>query len=132
MACVCIYARPLRLSVPINPSTFKETDFRKNNPRFVEPNFTYNMKALQPFNEMAADKGVTPATLAIAWVLAQEGDMVPIPGTRSADHLQECAAAADMNLTAGGLAEIEKILPVGWAPGARYTHNQPRGTAVYG
>ncbi len=117
---------------PLDPATFKDTDFRKNNPRFVEPNFSFNMKALEPFNAMAADKGVTPATLAIAWVLAQDGDMVPIPGTRSAGHLQECAEADAMNLTASDLAEIEKILPVGFAHGARYTHNQLWGTAVYG
>lgn len=117
---------------PLDPSTFAETDFRKHNPRFVEPNFSYNMKALEPFNALAADKGVSPATLAIAWVLAQDEYMIPIPGTRSADHLQECAEADAMKLTASDLAEIERILPVGFAHGARYTHNQLWGTAVYG
>ncbi|MFC4270142.1 aldo/keto reductase [Sneathiella chungangensis] len=117
---------------PLDPATFKETDFRKHNPRFVEPNFSYNMKALEPFNEMAADKGVSPATLAIAWLLAQPGDMIPIPGTRTAAHLKECADAAEMTLTASDLAEIERILPVGFAHGARYTDSQLWGTAVYG
>ena len=116
----------------LDPATFAETDFRKHNPRFVEPNYSYNLKALEPFNAMAADKGVSPATLAIAWILAQPGDMIPIPGTRTAAHLQECAEADAMNLTAADLDEIEKILPVGFAHGARYTHNQLWGTAVYG
>ncbi|TNE38374.1 MAG: aldo/keto reductase [Alphaproteobacteria bacterium] len=115
-----------------DPATFADVDFRKNNPRFVEPNYACNLKALEPFNEMAADRGVTPATLAIAWVLAQgDKSMVPIPGTRSVKHLKECAAADDMNLTADDLADIEKILPVGWAHGARYTHNQMWGTETY-
>jgi aryl-alcohol dehydrogenase-like predicted oxidoreductase len=117
---------------PLDPATFTDSDFRKNNPRFIEPNFSHNMKAIEPFKAFAADKGVSPATLAIAWVLAQEGEMIPIPGTRSSDHLKECAAAADMTLTADDLAEIEKILPLGFAHGARYTHNQLWGTAVYG
>jgi len=117
---------------PLDPATFSDTDFRKNNPRFVEPNFTFNMKAIEPFNALAADKGVSPATLAIAWVLAQDGDMIPIPGTRSANHMQECAEADAMNLTAADLEEIEKILPLGFAHGARYSHNQLWGTAVYG
>tara|TARA_R110002111_G_scaffold80850_3_gene127735 strand:- start:1422 stop:2453 length:1032 start_codon:yes stop_codon:yes gene_type:complete len=114
-----------------DPVTFAETDFRKHNPRFVEPNFSLNVKALAIFNDYAADLGVSPATLAIAWILAQPGDMVPIPGTRTAAHLTECAAAADLNLTADQLAEIEKILPVGFAFGSRYTHNQMWGTESY-
>jgi aryl-alcohol dehydrogenase-like predicted oxidoreductase len=116
----------------LDPSTFAATDFRKSNPRFVEPNFSLNLKALAPFNALAADKGVSPATLAIAWVLYQPGQMIPIPGTRTPVHLEECAAAADLTLSPADLMEIEKILPVGFAHGARYTHNQLWGTAVYG
>jgi aryl-alcohol dehydrogenase-like predicted oxidoreductase len=116
---------------PPDPEKIAEKDFRKHNPRFVEPNFSHNMRILSAFYTYAADMGVSPATLAIAWILAQPGDMVPIPGTRSAAHLEECAAAAELNLTLDQLAEIEKILPVGFAHGARYTHDQMYGTETY-
>ena len=115
----------------LDPASFGNADFRKGNPRFTEPNFSHNMKALQPFFTYAADKGVSPATLALAWVLAQEGDMIPIPGTRSAAHLEECAAAAEMTLSADELAEIDRILPVGFAHGDRYSDTQIIGIERY-
>lgn len=116
---------------PPDPAKFGDSDFRKNNPRFMTPNYGYNLKALEPFFEMAADKGVAVATLAIAWVLGKGDTLIPIPGTRSKEHLEECAAAADLVLTASEMAEIEKILPVGFAHGARYTDSQMIGTESY-
>lgn len=115
----------------LDPKTFGDTDFRKHNPRFTEPNFSLNVKAVKPFKRYAADKGVSPAALALAWVLAQSGDMIPIPGTRSAAHLEEIAAAATLSLSPAEIAEIENILPVGFAHGARYSDKQVIGIERY-
>ncbi|MBO6717214.1 MAG: aldo/keto reductase [Rhizobiaceae bacterium] len=110
--------------------TSKEA-FRASNPRFLEPNFSANAAYFERFNEYAKGKGVAPATLAIAWVLHQGDHVIPIPGTRSSAHLEEDAAAADYKLTAQDIAEIEAILPVGFAHGARYSDSQSVGPEDY-
>jgi aryl-alcohol dehydrogenase-like predicted oxidoreductase len=114
-----------------DPATFADGDFRTNNPRFLEPNFTYNVKAVEPFKEFAASKGTSPASLAIAWVLAQGDHLIPIPGTRTAGHLREDAAGADLVLTEADLAEITRILPPGFAHGDRYSQTQLAGAERY-
>jgi len=114
-----------------DPKTFGSGDFRKNNPRFLEPNFSDNLKAIQPFKTLAADLNTTPAALAIAWVLAQDGHLVPIPGTRSTDHLEELASAADLSLDAETLAIIDDLLPPGFAYGHRYSDLQQVGAELY-
>ena len=113
------------------PETFGPQDFRKNNPRFLEPNFSDNLEAIQPFKTLAADLGATPAALAIAWILQQGRHLIPIPGTRSADHLDELARAADLTLGSETWAEIDTLLPPGFAFGHRYSDAQQVGAELY-
>ena len=74
---------------------------------------------------------MNPATLAVAWTLAKAPHIVPIPGTRTAEHLEQCAAAADFALDAGRLAELEQVLPAGFAAGERYSDQQWVGIQKY-
>ncbi|MFK5978825.1 MAG: aldo/keto reductase [Rhizobiaceae bacterium] len=110
---------------------FGDMDFRKNSPRFMEPNFSANVKALVPFKKMASDMGTTTASLAMAWVLAQGDFMIPIPGTRTVKHFREDVDAAALKLSADDLAKIEEILPIGWAHGDRYSDIQLIGAERY-
>jgi len=97
-----------------------EGDFRRSNPRFMGENFQKNIDLVHAVAAIAADKGVTAAQLALAWVLAQGETLVPIPGTRRIRTLEENAAAADLVLTADDLARIEAVFPKGAASGHRY------------
>ena len=97
-----------------------EGDFRRSNPRFMGENFQKNIDLVHAVAAIAADKGVTAAQLALAWVLAQGETLVPIPGTRRIRTLEENAAAADLALTAEDLARIEAVFPKGAASGHRY------------
>lgn len=112
-------------------SNFGKGDFRMANPRFLEPNLTRNIEAVEPFKTYAHDIGTTPAALAIAWLLSRGEHVIPIPGTRSATHLEECANGANLKLDASRLAEIERILPVGFAHGERYSVEQSKGVEGY-
>jgi aryl-alcohol dehydrogenase-like predicted oxidoreductase len=95
-------------------------DFRRNNPRFLGENFQKNLDVVTRVEEIAREKGVTAAQLALAWLLAQGEDIVPIPGSRRIPHLEENAAAAAINLSAGDLARIDEVAPHGVAAGERY------------
>lgn len=95
-------------------------DFRRTNPRFSGDNFQKNLDLVEAVGAIAADKGVTAAQLALAWVLAQGEDLVPIPGTRRIATLEQNAAAADIVLTPDDLARIEAVFPRGAAAGERY------------
>ncbi len=95
-------------------------DFRRSNPRFQGENFHKNLDLVTAVTEIAADKGVTAAQLALAWVLAQGDHLVPIPGTRRIRTLEENAAAADLVLSPGDLARIDAVFPKGAASGHRY------------
>ncbi len=97
-----------------------EDDFRRSNPRFQGENFQKNIDLVNAVAEIAKDKGVTAAQLALAWVLAQGEHLVPIPGTRRIRTLEENAAAVDIALTADDLARIEAVFPKGAASGHRY------------
>jgi aryl-alcohol dehydrogenase-like predicted oxidoreductase len=97
-----------------------EGDFRRSNPRFQGENFQKNIDLVHAVAAIAADKGVTAAQLALAWVLAQGETLVPIPGTRRIRTLEENAAAADLVLTTDDLARIEAVFPKGAASGHRY------------
>lgn len=99
---------------------FDEDDFRRTSPRFQGENFERNLAVLDEVTALAADKGVTPSQLALAWVLAQGDDLVPIPGTRRVANLEENVAAVDVTLTPEDLAAIEKVAPAGVAAGERY------------
>jgi aryl-alcohol dehydrogenase-like predicted oxidoreductase len=105
---------------------FEDGDFRRTSPRFQGENFTRNLEVLDRVVAIAEDKGVTPSQLALAWVLAQGEDVVPIPGTRRIANLEENAAAVDITLTPAELASIEAAAPVGVAAGERYA---PTGMA---
>lgn len=114
-----------------DPATFGDGDFRKGNPRFVEPNFSHNVKALQAFREFCRQRQLSPATVAIAWCLAQGPHLLPIPGTRSRKHLEQLAAGASLELSPADLAEIARCLPPGFAHGDRYTQAQWPGAERY-
>ncbi|MFC3631010.1 aldo/keto reductase [Paracoccus angustae] len=96
-------------------------DFRDTNPRFTEPNFSANLAAVAPFRDFCAARGWTVPGAALAWVLAQGDHVIPIPGTRTADHLRDWQGA---DPSAADIAEIERILPAGFAHGDRYGDHQ--------
>jgi len=95
-------------------------DWRRNMPRFVGDNFAKNLDLVRHVQELAAAKGCTPSQVALAWVLAQGEDMLPIPGTTSRAHLEENLAALDITFTPEELARINEIAPQGVAVGDRY------------
>jgi aryl-alcohol dehydrogenase-like predicted oxidoreductase len=111
--------------------SFGDKDFRRTNPRFQDLNWRRNRERLHTFLTLAGSWGMKPATLAIAWTLAKAPHVAPIPGTRAADHLEECAAADKIDLTDGQLAEIERALPLGFAAGERYSEQQWVGIQRY-
>jgi aryl-alcohol dehydrogenase-like predicted oxidoreductase len=95
-------------------------DWRRNNPRFQTDNFQKNLDIVDRVNRVAARKRCTAAQLALAWVLAQGEDVVPIPGSKLRERLEENAAAADIRLTVEELREIDALMPRGIAAGTRY------------
>jgi aryl-alcohol dehydrogenase-like predicted oxidoreductase len=95
----------------------EDDDFRKRHPRFTGDNLERNMRLADRVKEIAERKGVTPAQVAIAWVLVRGGDVVPIPGTRHRKYLEQNAAASNVELTADEVAELDSI---GEAAGERY------------
>ena len=111
-------------TTPPDPSTFAKLDFRKNNPRFLQPNFNENLNLLAPFKQFCAELGVSPSTMAIAWTLKQGEHMLPIPGTRSRNHLIELALGSEFELTEEISDQIDHLLPIGWAHGERYSDDQ--------
>lgn len=107
-----------------DPATFATGDFRRTVPRFQEPDWTLNQPALGAFRSLAHDLGLTAPALALAWVLDQGPHFVPIPGTRSAEHVADWAGAADFALTPDTRAALARIMPAGWAHGNRYGPEQ--------
>ena len=94
-----------------SPDQLEDNDFRKSGPRFTGENLDANLKLAQKLADIAEEKQVTPAQLAIAWVLAQGEDIVPIPGTKRRTYLEQNAGAADVHLTEDDLRRIEAELP---------------------
>jgi len=103
-----------------SPDDFAEDDFRKFHPRFQGENFKKNIELVGEVEAMASEKGCTAAQLALAWVLAQGEDIVPIPGTKRVKYLDENIAALDVKLTEQDLKRLDEILPPGAAAGTRY------------
>jgi aryl-alcohol dehydrogenase-like predicted oxidoreductase len=103
-----------------SPDDFAADDYRRHSPRFQGENFSKNLELVGRIEEMARAKGCTPAQLALAWVLAQGTDMVPIPGTKRRTYLEENLGALAVELTADDLARIDEIAPEGAASGLRY------------
>jgi aryl-alcohol dehydrogenase-like predicted oxidoreductase len=97
-----------------------QDDYRRNSPRFQGENFEKNMELVRRIEEIAKEKGVKPSQLALAWVLAQGEDIVPIPGTKHRKYLEENVAAVDIQLTTEDLRRIDEVAPRGVAAGARY------------
>lgn len=97
-----------------------EGDYRRNAPRFQGEAFDRNVELVQAIEDMARDKGCTPAQLALAWVLAKGNDIVPIPGTKRRKYLDDNIGSLDVVLDTADLARIDEIMPPGAAAGDRY------------
>ncbi|HEY9807109.1 MAG TPA: aldo/keto reductase, partial [Candidatus Obscuribacterales bacterium] len=95
-------------------------DFRRRSPRLQGENFQKNLQLVERVQQIAAEKQVTPSQLALAWLLAQGQDIVPIPGTKRRQYLEENVAAVDVALTPDELARIDEVAPKGVAVGDRY------------
>ncbi len=108
------------------PEDLEPGDFRRSNPRFLSENFQRNLSLVERVRALAADKGCSPAQVALAWVLAQGEDIVPIPGTRHRGRLEENVGALEVHLTAGDLDGLARIFPPDAAAGERYS---PAGMA---
>jgi aryl-alcohol dehydrogenase-like predicted oxidoreductase len=101
-----------------------ETDFRRQaHPRFQDENLKKNLSIVAKVEEFAKEKGCTPAQLALAWVLAQGNDIVPIPGTKRVKYLEENVGALNVKLTADDLKRISEAIPIGAAAGMRYAES---------
>ena len=98
-----------------------DNDWRRSMPRFEQENFGRNLELVERIKALAARKGCSTAQLALAWVLAQGDDIVPIPGTKRRRYLEENIGALDVHLAPDELAEIDAILPAGSAAGSRYS-----------
>jgi len=109
-----------------SPNDFAADDFRRSNPRFQGENFARNLQLVDKVKALAADRGVTSSQLALAWVLAQGNDIVPIPGTKQRRYLEQNVAAVDLVLSAAELAELAAAFPLGAAAGERYTPESMR------
>ncbi len=103
-----------------SPEDLPEDDWRRHNPRFQGKNFEKNLDLVDEVKRLASKKGVAPAQLALAWVLHQDDDVVPIPGTTNPDHLDENIGALDVELSTEELDRIDEIAPMGVAAGDRY------------
>jgi aryl-alcohol dehydrogenase-like predicted oxidoreductase len=108
-----------------------KTDFRVAIPRFQPDNYARNIALIDRFKTYAADRDLTVSALAMAWVLNRGDHLIPIPGTRTAEHLAEWSNADQIKLSQSDMEEIEAILPVGFAYGDRYSHAQSRTAERY-
>ncbi|KZM50073.1 aldo/keto reductase [Labrenzia sp. OB1] len=123
--------RSLLTDTPIPRERIADLPFLAANPRFTEPNLSENLRIMEGFRKLAAEMGTTAAGLANAWLLSRGPHVIPIPGTRSVDHLRECISGAALTLTAEDLERIEAVLPVGWTHGDRYSEAQWAGPERY-
>jgi len=102
------------------PDDFAEGDYRRSAPRFQGENFDRNLQLVDRVKEMATEKGCTVGQLALAWLLAQGEDIVPIPGTKKRSRLEENLGAIDVTLSANDLYRLDELAPAGVAAGDRY------------
>ena len=109
-----------------SPDDFAEDDYRRSSPRFQGENFEKNLELVEQVRALAAEKGVTPGQLALAWLLHQGDDLVPIPGTKHRSRLEENVEAAGVHLNQAELSRLEEIVPVGAAAGERYSEQGMR------
>ena len=120
LVCYSPLGRGLRTGAITSPAQLAEGDFRRHHPRFQGETLSRNAAAAAAIADLAAARGVTPAQLALAWVLAQGEDIVPIPGTKRRSYLEQNVAAMDITLTAEELAALAEAAPRGVAAGDRY------------
>jgi aryl-alcohol dehydrogenase-like predicted oxidoreductase len=104
----------------LTPDDLPADDFRRNNPRFQGENFQRNLDVVSKVHELAAEKGCTPGQLALAWLLAQGDDVVPIPGTKRKQYLADNLGAVDVSLSKDDLLRIDAVAPKGFSAGDRY------------
>ena len=123
--------RSLLTDTPHSADKVVAMDWLSKNPRFKEPNLTFNIEAASKFRDLAAQYGVATATLAIAWLLNKNKHIIPIPGTRSVKHFLEHCNGARLSLSKEQMSQIEEVLPVGWAQGDRYSDKQWVGPEKY-
>jgi aryl-alcohol dehydrogenase-like predicted oxidoreductase len=112
------------------PADLPEGDRRRQHPRFQDQNLEHNVKLVRRLEEMAAEKGVRIAQLVLAWLLARKDDVIPIPGSKRLDHLEENVGALDVRLDAADLRRIDEAVPVGAAAGTRYPEPQMKGVQL--
>jgi aryl-alcohol dehydrogenase-like predicted oxidoreductase len=115
----------------LNIEELQPTDFRRSLPRFQEPNYSYNMAVTENFKTYAKQHGWSSVSLALAWVLHQADHIIPIPGTRTADHLVMNAAGAKIKLSDRNIKDIAEILPIGFAHGNRYSEAAQSAVEIY-
>ena len=123
--------RSLLTDHPLSFAACQNLTFMKINPRFQQDTYPRNIQVSSGFRALAAEMGISTSGLAIAWLLAQDDHIVPIPGTRSVDHLNELAIGATIDLSESDLQAIEKALPIGWCHGDRYSNAQWKGPERY-
>jgi aryl-alcohol dehydrogenase-like predicted oxidoreductase len=115
----------------IDPAHSDFGAFRLEMPRFQEPNWTQNKSRAEAFHTLAAQHGHNAPALALAWLLAQGDHVIPIPGSRTAAHVGDWDTADKIKMTPDLLAQIDAVLPVGWAWGDRYSEGQSRAPERY-
>src|SRR5262245_54118460 len=116
----CPLGRGFLTGAITKPEDFEEDDYRRHNPRFQGENFTRNLRLVDVVTALAAKKAILPSQLALAWVLAQGDDLVPIPGTKRRKYLEENVGAMDVTFTIEELATINALFPPDAAAGPRY------------
>ena len=128
-AAFCAYSPLGRgfLTGQVASDTLAANDFRRQNPRFTDENAQQNQRIVDTVKALAAEKACTPAQLALAWLLAQGEDVIPIPGTKRIRYLDDNLGALDVALSADDLARIGSALPPGVAAGGRYTEEGMKG-----
>jgi aryl-alcohol dehydrogenase-like predicted oxidoreductase len=122
--------RGLLTGVVEDPKTLADNDARKRHPRFAAENIDHNKGLVQKIADLAAKKNCTPGQLALAWLLAQGDDIVPIPGTKRKDRMIDNIGALSVKLSADDLAQIAKAVPAGAAAGLRYPEGQMKSVYV--
>ncbi len=110
-----------------SPADFEKGDYRPNSPRFQGENFQRNLDLVNKIQQLATAKSCTASQLALAWVMAQGDEIVPIPGTKKLHFLNENLAAAEVKLTAADLSEIEAMIPADMVVGERYPERTMQG-----
>lgn len=124
-------ARGVLGRAPIDPKSPEFGPFRAVMPRFQPDNWPHNLTRAKAFNALAQSHGHTAPALALAWVLAQGEHIIPIPGTRSADHLGDWAKADEITISPDLATQIDATLPIGWAWGDRYSEGQSQAPERY-